>query len=138
MYRQLLYHLINLYSLFETTGHLTFRCNHVISFLYRTLAQFLQKQMAQNKPLPEKDVLTMFSQMVDALKYLHDHNILHRSRSYTSHACTHVDKHMHCIHTKHQYRFFIDTHTHTHTHNIKIDCCFICMTRHFSNTIISF
>lgn len=51
---------------------------------YRTLAQFLQKQMSQNKTLPEKDVVTMFSQMVDALKYLHDHNILHRSLTESS------------------------------------------------------
>ena len=43
--------------------------------LYRTLAQFLRQQ---NKPLGEQEILGIFSQMVDALRYLHDHKILHR------------------------------------------------------------
>ena len=40
-----------------------------------TLAQLLKQR---TKPLSEPEILTLFAQMVDALKYLHDHNILHR------------------------------------------------------------
>ncbi len=40
-----------------------------------TLAQYLKQRV---KPLSEEEILTMFYQMVDALKYLHDHKILHR------------------------------------------------------------
>ena len=50
-------------------------CNTSDSFIIRTLAQFLR---AQAKPLSEKEILRMFSQMVDALLYLHGHKILHR------------------------------------------------------------
>ena len=48
-------------------------------FFTRTLAQFLR---AQTKPLIEKEILRMFSQMVDALLYLHGHKILHRYAVY--------------------------------------------------------
>ena len=41
----------------------------------RTLAQFLRQQTT---PMPEPDILLMFYKMVDALRYLHEHKILHR------------------------------------------------------------
>lgn len=47
-------------------------------FSIRTLAQFLTKQKSKTKLLSEKELLRMFSQMVDALLYLHGHKILHR------------------------------------------------------------
>ncbi len=40
-----------------------------------TLAQYLS---AQDKPLEENEILTMFSQIVSAICYIHKHNILHR------------------------------------------------------------
>lgn len=43
----------------------------------RTLAQFLRQQTT---PMPEQDILLMFYKMVDALRYLHEHKILHRYR----------------------------------------------------------
>ncbi|CAI8018778.1 Serine/threonine-protein kinase Nek8 [Geodia barretti] len=67
--------IISYYDNFEEDGVLMIEMEYADG---GTLAQFLQKQMGQNKTLTEKDVVTMFSQMVDALKYLHDHNILHR------------------------------------------------------------
>lgn len=42
---------------------------------HRTLAQFLRQQ---SKALPEQQVLGIFAEMVDALRYLHKHKILHR------------------------------------------------------------
>ena len=40
-----------------------------------TLAQLLSRQ---NRPMDERDILIMFRQVVSAIKYMHDHNILHR------------------------------------------------------------
>lgn len=40
-----------------------------------TLAQLLSRQ---SRPLPERDILTMFSQIAAALRHMHEHNILHR------------------------------------------------------------
>ena len=50
----------------------------------------------QAKPMSEQEILHMFSQMVDALKYLHDHNVLHRSDSghVTGHMTTLLVSHM--------------------------------------------
>ena len=48
------------------------------SCIYSTLAQFIHKQ---EKALPEPEVLNLFKQMVDALRFLHDHRILHRCDS---------------------------------------------------------
>ena len=52
--------------------------------LFRTLAQFLHKQ---STPMPERDILLMFFKMVDALCYLHEHKILHRSDTHTHMSC---------------------------------------------------
>lgn len=49
----------------------------------RTLAQFLRQQTT---PMPERDILLMFYKMVDALRYLHEHKILHRLRRYTGYS----------------------------------------------------
>lgn len=40
-----------------------------------SLQQYLKNQVS---PFSELDVLTKFSQMVDAIRYIHVHNILHR------------------------------------------------------------
>ena len=54
--------------------HMSHACEcHVLCF--RTLAQFLRQQTT---PMPERDILLMFYKMVDALRYLHEHKILHR------------------------------------------------------------
>ena len=42
---------------------------------FSTLAQYLS---AQEDDIPEFKILSMFRQMLEACKYLHDHNILHR------------------------------------------------------------
>ena len=57
----------------------------------------------QAKPMSEQEILHMFSQMVDALKYLHDHNVLHRSDS------GHVTGHI----TPHDYTIACKSHDHT-------------------------
>ena len=57
----------------------------------------------QAKPMSEQKILHMFSQMVDALKYLHDHNVLHRSDN------GHVTAHT----TPHDYTIACKSHDHT-------------------------
>ena len=47
---------------------------NLIRFL-STLSQYLSQQTT---PLEEKDILRMFHQMVAAMKYVHQHNVLHR------------------------------------------------------------
>ena len=41
----------------------------------RTLSQYL---LEQSEPLEEREILSMFQQMVAAIKYVHQHNVLHR------------------------------------------------------------
>ena len=41
-----------------------------------------QHLAAQVKPMEEKEILSMYQQMVAAIKYMHGHNILHRYISY--------------------------------------------------------
>ena len=54
----------------------TFACiMSAFSFCLRTLGQFLSKL---DKELDEKEIVLMFQEMVMALKYIHEHNILHR------------------------------------------------------------
>lgn len=60
---------------------------------YRTLAQFLRQQ---TKPIPEQEVLSTFAEMVDALKYLHDHKILHRWVT-SSHSHTFTPSHLYTL-----------------------------------------
>jgi NIMA (never in mitosis gene a)-related kinase len=42
---------------------------------YRTLAQMLVRR---DSPMDEKQILIMFQQMVSAVQYLHENNVLHR------------------------------------------------------------
>ena len=48
---------------------------YLIFLFCRTLSQFLSKQ---DKPMEEKEILLIFHQMIAAIKYIHEHNILHR------------------------------------------------------------
>lgn len=47
----------------------------VVVDVNRTLAQFLSQQ---EKPLEEEEILSIFSQIVLAIKYMHQYNVLHR------------------------------------------------------------
>lgn len=65
-YLQLCMYLCQFDSLFH--GFICLNC-------YSSLQRYLKQQI---NPLSEFEVLTKFSQMVDALEYIHTHNILHR------------------------------------------------------------
>jgi NIMA (never in mitosis gene a)-related kinase len=43
------------------------------------LSKFLHNRKDQNDPLPKKFILKLISQLISALKYIHDHKIIHRS-----------------------------------------------------------
>ncbi|XP_065886059.1 serine/threonine-protein kinase Nek8-like, partial [Dysidea avara] len=64
--------IISLYDSFEESGVLMIEMEYADG---GTLAQYLNKQ---EKSLSEPDILNFFKQMVDALRFLHDHRILHR------------------------------------------------------------
>jgi len=40
-----------------------------------TLAQLISRL---NRPMPEREILTMFTQITAAIEHMHQHNILHR------------------------------------------------------------
>ncbi|XP_048236777.1 uncharacterized protein LOC124117551 isoform X2 [Haliotis rufescens] len=64
--------IISYYDSFEEDGVLMIEIEYADG---GTLAQFLS---SQEKALDEKDVLTMFQQIVAAIRHIHEHNILHR------------------------------------------------------------
>jgi len=47
----------------------------LLLFVQRTLAQYLAQR---DKPMDEKEILEIFSQVAHAIKHIHQHNILHR------------------------------------------------------------
>ncbi|XP_041376669.1 uncharacterized protein LOC121389122 [Gigantopelta aegis] len=64
--------IISYYDSFEEDGVLMIEIEYADG---GTLAQFLSQQ---EKSLEEKDILTMFQQIVAAIRHIHEHNILHR------------------------------------------------------------
>lgn len=64
--------IISYYRSFEKDGILMIEMEYADG---GTLAQLLSRQ---NRPMDERDILMMFRQVVSAIKYMHDHNILHR------------------------------------------------------------
>ncbi|XP_074661631.1 serine/threonine-protein kinase Nek8-like [Tubulanus polymorphus] len=66
--------IISYYDSFEEDGVLMIEMEYADG---GTLCQFLAQQ-AQDKPLEEKQILSMFQQMVAAIRHIHEHNILHR------------------------------------------------------------
>eukprot|EP00794_Sanderia_malayensis_P019541 gene19541-21473_t len=65
--------IISYYDSFEEEGTLWIEMEYADG---GTLAQYLLKL---DKELEEQEILLMFQQMVSAIKYIHEHNILHRS-----------------------------------------------------------
>jgi len=51
------------------------KCVQLFIFAIRTLAQYLAQR---DKPMDEKEILEIFSQVAQAIKHIHQHNILHR------------------------------------------------------------
>ena len=64
--------IISYYDSFDEDGTLWIEMEYADG---GTLSDYLAKQEIE---LEERDILIMFSQMVSAIKYCHDHNILHR------------------------------------------------------------
>ncbi|XP_021355161.1 uncharacterized protein LOC110451456 [Mizuhopecten yessoensis] len=64
--------IISYYDSFEEDGVLMIEIEYADG---GTLAQFLAQQ---DKPLEEKTILTMFQQIVAAIRHIHEHNVLHR------------------------------------------------------------
>ncbi|XP_065064010.1 uncharacterized protein LOC135690390 isoform X1 [Rhopilema esculentum] len=64
--------IISYYDSFEEEGTLWIEMEYADG---GTLGQYLSKL---EKELDEKEILLMFQEMVSAIKYIHDHNILHR------------------------------------------------------------
>ncbi|XP_069103120.1 uncharacterized protein [Argopecten irradians] len=64
--------IISYYDSFEEDGVLMIEIEYADG---GTLAQFLSQQ---DKPLEEKSILTMFQQIVAAIRHIHEHNVLHR------------------------------------------------------------
>ncbi|XP_048580556.1 uncharacterized protein LOC5518663 isoform X2 [Nematostella vectensis] len=64
--------IISYYDSFEVEGTLMIEMEYADG---GTLAQYLTKL---EKDMEEKDILNMFQQMLSALKYIHNNNILHR------------------------------------------------------------
>ncbi|XP_060073259.1 uncharacterized protein LOC132553034 [Ylistrum balloti] len=64
--------IISYYDSFEEDGVLMIEIEYADG---GTLAQFLSQQ---EKPLEEKTILTMFQQIVAAIRHIHEHNVLHR------------------------------------------------------------
>ena len=65
--------IISYFDSFEEDGILMIEMDYADG---GTLAQLLAKR---DQPLEERRILEMFSQMVAAIRYIHGHNILHRS-----------------------------------------------------------
>ncbi|KAL3886394.1 hypothetical protein ACJMK2_026392 [Sinanodonta woodiana] len=64
--------IISYYDSFEEDGVIMIEMEYADG---GTLAQFLAQQ---EKPMEERDILSLFQQMVAAIRHIHEHNILHR------------------------------------------------------------
>ncbi|XP_078097118.1 serine/threonine-protein kinase Nek8-like [Mustelus asterias] len=67
--------IINYYDSFEEDGVLMIEMEYADG---GTLAQYLAQQVLQDRELEEQQILNLFHQMVAAICYLHEHNVLHR------------------------------------------------------------
>ncbi|XP_071942036.1 uncharacterized protein [Antedon mediterranea] len=66
--------IISYYDSFEEDGTLMIEMEYADG---GTLSQFLNNQQ-RKRELEEREILLMYQQMVTAIRYIHDHNVLHR------------------------------------------------------------
>ncbi|XP_033116880.1 uncharacterized protein LOC117116878 isoform X2 [Anneissia japonica] len=66
--------IISYYDSFEEDGTLMIEMEYADG---GTLSQFLSNQQGKRE-LEEREILLMYQQMVTAIRYIHDHNVLHR------------------------------------------------------------